>query len=84
MVGNVKKWHDEPVELKAGSFTLRAYKEQTLGNTFAVRFEWSEENVWFAEILDAAGELVFAAVSRSFSVIAQRSPRVPRQIVTAG
>ena len=57
MVGNVKKWHDEPVELKAGSFTLRAYKEQTLGNTFAVRFEWSEENVSFAEILDAAGEL---------------------------
>lgn len=57
MVGNVKKWHDEAIELKAGNFTLRAYKEQTLGNTFAVRFEWSEENVSFAEILDAAGEL---------------------------
>lgn len=57
MVGNAKKWHDEAVELKAGDFTLRAYKEQTLGNTFAVRFEWSEENVSFAEILDAAGEL---------------------------
>lgn len=57
MVGNAKKWHDEPVELKAGNFTLRAYKEQALGNTFAVRFEWSEANVSFAEILDAAGEL---------------------------
>lgn len=57
MVGNVKKWHDEVIELKAGSFTLRAYKEQVLGNTFAVRFEWSEQNVSFAEILDAAGEL---------------------------
>ena len=57
MVGNAKKWHDEAIELKAGSFTLRAYKEQSLGNTFAVRFEWSEENVSFAEILDAAGEL---------------------------
>ena len=57
MVGNVKKWHDEAIELKAGNFTLRAYKEPTLGNTFAVRFEWSEENVSFAEILDAAGEL---------------------------
>ncbi len=43
--------------LKAGNFTLRAYKEQSLGNTFAVRFEWDEENVSFAEILDAAGEL---------------------------
>ena len=57
MVGNAKKWHDEPVELKAGEFTLRAYKEQVLGNTFAVRFEWDEQNVSFAEILDAAGEL---------------------------
>ena len=57
MVGNVKKWHDEAIELKAGAFTLRAYKEQVLGNTFAVRFEWDEENVSFAEILDAAGEL---------------------------
>lgn len=28
-----------------------------MGNTYAVRFEWSEENVSFAEILDAAGEL---------------------------
>ena len=57
MVGNAKKWHDEAIELKAGNFTLRAYKEQSLGNTFAVRFEWNEENVSFAEILDAAGEL---------------------------
>ncbi len=57
MVGNAKKWHDEAIELKAGHFTLRAYKEQSLGNTFAVRFEWNEENVSFAEILDAAGEL---------------------------
>ncbi len=57
MVGNAKKWHDEPIELKAGNFILRAYKEQVLGNTFAVRFEWDEANVSFAEILDAAGEL---------------------------
>lgn len=57
MVGNVKKWHDEPIELKAGNFILRAYKEQTLGNTFAVRFAWDEPNVSFAEILDATGEL---------------------------
>ena len=61
MVGNAKKWHEEAVELKIEKgelkITLRAYKEQVLGNTFAVRFEWDEENVSFAEILDAAGEL---------------------------
>lgn len=61
MVGNVKKWHDEAIELPITNdklqIVLRAYKEQVLGNTFAVRFEWDEENVSFAEILDAAGEL---------------------------
>ena len=57
MVGNAKKWHDEPVSLQAGSFTLRAYKEQALGNTFAVRLEWDGDDISFAEILDAAGEL---------------------------
>ena len=57
MVGNAKKWHTEAIELKAGEWTLRAYKQETLGNTFAVRFEWDEANVSFAEILDAMGEL---------------------------
>ena len=57
MVGNAKKWHDEAIELKAGEWTLRAYKQAALGNTFAVRFEWDDVNVSFAEILDAMGEL---------------------------
>ena len=57
MVGNAKKWHAEPVEMQVGSYTLRAYKGEATGNTYAVRFEWSGENVSFAEILDAAGEL---------------------------
>jgi S-adenosylmethionine:tRNA ribosyltransferase-isomerase len=61
MVGNAKKWHDEAVSLAINhspfAINLRAYKEQTLGNTFAVRFEWDEANVSFAEILDAVGEL---------------------------
>lgn len=57
MVGNAKKWKEEAIELQAGQFTLRAYKEQSLGNTFSVRFAWEGENISFAEILDAAGEL---------------------------
>ena len=57
MIGNAKKWHGEALELKAGGFTLRAYKEKAFGNTFAVRFEWDGDKVSFAEILDAAGEL---------------------------
>ena len=59
MIGNAKKWHDESLEFRVESLetTLRAYKEQTLGNTYAVRFEWDDEKVSFAEILDAVGEL---------------------------
>ncbi len=61
MVGNAKKWHDEPVTLtinhSPSAITLRAYKEAQMGNTFAVRFEWDGDDVSFAEILDAAGEL---------------------------
>ena len=62
MVGNVKKWKDgDAIHLTMDNgqwtLTLRAYKEQTMGNTFAIRFEWDGENISFAEILDAAGEL---------------------------
>lgn len=62
MVGNAKKWKEgDALEFTIHNaqftITLRAYKEQTLGNTYAVRFEWDGENVSFAEILDAVGEL---------------------------
>ena len=59
MVGNAKKWHDDSLSFRVESLdtTLRAYKEEQNGNTYAVRFEWSGDNVSFAEILDAIGEL---------------------------
>ena len=61
MIGNAKKWHEDAIELPItndkSQIVLRAYKEQCLGNTFAVRFAWDDENVSFAEILDAIGEL---------------------------
>lgn len=57
LIGNAKKWHSEPIELRVGSYTLRAYKGEAAGNTYAVRFEWNDTAVSFAEILDAAGEL---------------------------
>ena len=59
MIGNAKKWKEESLAFRVESLeiTLRAYKEQSFGNTFAVRFEWDEAHVSFAEILDAIGEL---------------------------
>ena len=59
MVGNVKKFNVECLmfNVERLGIILRAYKEQTMGNTFAIRFEWNGDNISFAEILDAAGEL---------------------------
>lgn len=57
LIGNAKKWHSEPIELRVGSYKLCAYKGEATGNTYAVRFEWNDKSVSFAEILDAAGEL---------------------------
>ena len=59
MIGNAKKFRVESLELRVERLgvSLRAYKEECLGNTYAVRFEWDGENVSFAEILDAIGEL---------------------------
>ncbi len=61
MIGNAKKWKDGPIELSIANgskpITLRAYKGETIGNAYSVRFEWDGENISFAEILDAIGEL---------------------------
>lgn len=59
MVGNAKKFNVECLTLNVErlGLTLRVYKEAQIGNTYAVRFEWDGENVSFAEILDAVGEL---------------------------
>ncbi|MBQ2540912.1 MAG: S-adenosylmethionine:tRNA ribosyltransferase-isomerase [Paludibacteraceae bacterium] len=62
MVGNAKKWKSGDLSLtlssrEGTSLTVSAYKEAQMGNTYAVRFEWDDRNVSFAEILDAVGEL---------------------------
>ena len=60
MIGNAKKWHEEdklemPVE--SLNLTLYATKGKTMGNAYEVSFKWDNDNVTFAEILDAIGEL---------------------------
>ena len=59
MVGNAKKWKEESLAFRVESLetTLRATKVAQSGNTYAVRFEWDDVKVSFAEILDSIGEL---------------------------
>lgn len=59
MVGNAKKFNVESLELRVERLgvTLRVSKGEQRGNTYEVHFSWDNENVSFAEILDAVGEL---------------------------
>ena len=61
LVGNAKKWKNgEPLSgppLKGREINWRVYKGEAIGNAYSVRFEWDDETVSFAEILDSVGEL---------------------------
>ena len=62
MIGNAKKWKSGPLHLTATlrgtgeTITLTAERGTQTGNTYEVTFSW-ENQVSFAEILDAVGEL---------------------------
>ena len=62
MVGNLKKWKEESLEkiLTIGDrqVTLRATRREALpGNSHAVEFEWNDESITFASIVEAAGAI---------------------------
>ena len=61
MVGNLKKWKEGPLErvLSVGghSVVLRATRGSLVGTSHAVTFEWNDDSLTFADIIDAAGEL---------------------------
>lgn len=60
MVGNLKRWKQNPLEKKlmidGREVELRAYREEALGgNSHRIRFEWDQEGVTFASVVEAAG-----------------------------
>ncbi|WP_456104335.1 S-adenosylmethionine:tRNA ribosyltransferase-isomerase [Prevotella sp.] len=67
MVGNLKKWKEGSLirafEIKGQKLTLTAtmdrskVQEQVGGTNHRIRFEWDNESISFAEILEAVGEL---------------------------
>ncbi len=60
-VGNQKKWKsgilNKELEINGTSFTFSAELLERKGNVNFVRFQWNNENIHFAEILEKAGEL---------------------------
>ncbi len=62
MVGNLKKWKDDylekEVEIEGRKVTLKAFRHEALpGNAHNVEFEWDDDGVTFASIVEAAGNI---------------------------
>lgn len=61
LIGNLKKWKGEVLEqeltIKDQLVLVKAEKLNSLGESHQVRFSWEQENVSFADILEALGEL---------------------------
>ena len=61
IIGNQKKWKDAPLQrkltIKSESLVFKATRKGEHGTSQLVEFEWDNEHISFAEILDAMGEL---------------------------
>ncbi len=56
IVGNSKKWKEGTLEMQLGErIVLKASRLSTTDNTSAVRFEWNDSSLSFAEIIERAG-----------------------------
>jgi len=61
MIGNLKKWKEgslkREVEVKGKMITLTATRGECRGTSHWVNFEWNDESLTFADLLEAVGEL---------------------------
>lgn len=61
MIGNLKKWKEGSLmrefNIKGHHLTLTVNRKEDFGGSHLVEFEWDDEGVSFAEILESVGEL---------------------------
>ena len=61
MIGNLKKWKEgtlkRTIEVKGQSITLSATRGECRGTSHWITFEWNNDAITFAEVLEAVGEL---------------------------
>ena len=57
LVGNQKKWKEGPLVIEHGSLTVQATRQGEVGTSQLIEFEWNQDKMSFAEILDLLGEL---------------------------
>lgn len=60
-VGNSKRWKtgslSQDVDVSGTTVTISATRGQQLGNAFEIIFNWNKENITFASLLEAIGEI---------------------------
>lgn len=61
MVGNLKKWKEgtlkREVEVRGKTVLLSATREECRGTSHWIDFEWNDDTLTFADVLEAVGEL---------------------------
>ena len=61
MVGNLKKWKEgtlkREMEVKGKTITLSATRGECRGTSHWIDFEWDDDSLTFADVLEAVGEL---------------------------
>ena len=61
IVGNLKKWKEgtlkREVEVKGKTITLSATRGECRGTSHWIDFEWDDDSLTFADVLEAVGEL---------------------------
>ena len=61
MVGNLKKWKEgslkRTIEVKDKTITLTATRGECRGTSHWIDFEWNDDTLTFADVLEAVGEL---------------------------
>lgn len=59
LIGNLKRWKDEPLAMSLDccghKLDLSANKIKPVGNAWEVEFIWNNDNLCFADVIDAAG-----------------------------
>lgn len=61
LVGNLKKWKEgsltKTIEIRGDKVTLSANRLNTVGDSHIIEFEWNNDSITFADLLDTSGEL---------------------------
>ncbi len=61
LVGNLKKWKEgslaKVLDIKGHQVTLTATRHETLKTSHRIEFEWDDDSISFADIIESVGEL---------------------------